>query len=159
MELFPLTAHLYFCNSRGRTLYALLIGIDTYRTKPLRGCVKDAEDVEKYLVEDLKVYNGENQIRVLHNEKASRAGILQALVDLRMDARIKKGDPILIFYAGHGTEIEAPQGWEAGGQKIQTIIPHDFSEDAPVVHSIPDRTLSALIDMLAAEKGDNIVGN
>ena len=111
--------------------------------------------MKEYLVRDLGV--SDKQIQMLLNEQASRSGILQAFTDLRMDARIKKGDPILIFYAGHGTEIDSPQGWEAGHTKIQAIIPHDFSEDAPVVHCIPDRTLGTMIDILAKEKGDNIV--
>ena len=136
-------------------MYALLIGINSYKDRPLRGSVNDVKAVEEYLVKDLGV-PGE-QIRILLDEQASRSGILQAFADLRMDARIKEGDPILIFYAGHGAEINSPQGWEAGHTKIQAIIPHNFSESALVVHPIPDRTLGVLIDMLAKEKGENIV--
>ena len=111
--------------------------------------------MKEYLEKDLGVPS--DQIRTLLDEEASRSGILQALVELREDPRIKKGDPILIFYAGHGSEIDAPQGWEAGGPKIQAIVPHDASEFSPVVYPIPDRTLGALINMLAKDKGDNIV--
>ena len=143
--------------SSGSRLHALIIGIDSYKVKPLSGCENDARAVKDYLVKDLGVPDSGERIRMLINQQAKRSAILQAFSDLRRNGRIKKGDPILIFYAGHGAEIDSPKKWEAGHTKIQAIVPHDYSKDAPVVNCIPDRTLGALIDMLAKEKGDNIV--
>ncbi|KDR74072.1 hypothetical protein GALMADRAFT_227766 [Galerina marginata CBS 339.88] len=110
-----------------------------------------------YLESNLKVPS--NHIRTLYDQQASRTAIIQAFIDLQKDHHIKKGDPILIFYAGHGTEHTAPSGWECGGpnSKIQAIIPQDYShEEGRWVPVIPDRTLGALINGIAREKGDNI---
>lgn len=100
-----------------------------------------------------------SHIRNLRDEKATRAAILQAFHDLQNDCRIEKGDPILIFYAGHGGETEAPMSWEAGASKIQMLIPHDFGTkiNDRNVYGIPDRTVAALLDSLSKKKGDNIV--
>lgn len=95
----------------------------------------------------------------LRNEQATRAGIIQALLNLRTDPHIKFGDPILIFYAGHGGKQNAPASWEAGGPKIEMLIPHDFDTQLHGldVHGIPDRTVGAMLSGLAKEKGNNIV--
>jgi hypothetical protein len=119
--------------------------------------VADANAVRQYLEKQLNVPSP--QIRNLNDEEATRASIIGAFSDLRDDPRIQKGDPIFIYYAGHGSESDAPKGWETGGSKIQTLIPHDFhtklnNYDVP---SIPDRTVAALLDRLAEKKGDNIV--
>jgi hypothetical protein len=77
---------------------------------------------------------------------------------LIINLKIKRGDPILIFFAGHGAETDAPVGWEAGGPKIQMILPQNYSADAgQEVHGIPDRVVGALLNELAREKDNNIV--
>ena len=49
-------------------------------------------------------------------------------------------------------------GWEAGGSKVQMILPQNYSaEEGSEVYGIPDRTIGALLNDLAKEKGDNIV--
>ena len=143
--------------SKPPSLFALVIGIDEYATAPLlTGAVADANEVQRYLEYDLKVPSC--QIRNLRNEEATRDAIIQAFSDLRIHPGIKRGDPILIFYAGHGAEAGAPPGWEAGGPKIQTILPQNYCTEAGnEVYPIPDRTVGALLNSLAEEKGDNIV--
>jgi Caspase domain len=101
-----------------------------------------------------------SQIHNLRDAEATRAAIIGAFCDLRNDSRIQNGDPILIYFAGHGGECDVPAGWAAGGSKIQMLIPYDFGTEINNcnVHGIPDRTVAALLDRLAKEKGDNIVG-
>lgn len=101
-----------------------------------------------------------SQIRNLHDVEATRAAIIGAFYDLRNDSRIQNGDPILIYFAGHGGECDAPIDWEAGGSKIQMLVPYDFGTKINNcnIPGIPDRTVAALLDRLAKEKGDNIVG-
>lgn len=76
---------------------------------------------------------------------------------MRLDSRIGSGDPILIYYAGHGGEAKPPSKWAKS--TIQTIIPHDFGTtvDGRTVPSIPDRTVGMLLGLLAETKGHNIV--
>lgn len=143
------------------SLYALTIGINKYaiNRNNLLGCVNDADMVEEFLKSDLKV--PDEQIISLRDEQATRAAIIKAFIQLRDDSRIKKDDSILIFYAGHGSEIDPPEGWEAGGagSQIQALMPHDYNTSDPrnSIHLIPDRTIGMLINSISREKGNNIV--
>jgi len=100
---------------------------------------------------------------ILINEAASRLAILEGFRRLANDTRIQHGDPILIYFSGHGSEVHAPQGWESGrpGAKVQCILPHDayFDSGDEVVAPIPDHTLGALLDTISQEKGNNIVSS
>lgn len=158
----PITAilNVFQCSSRP-SLYALTIGINKYAINKnnLLGCVNDADSVEEFLKNNLKV--PDEQIISLRDEKATRAAIIKAFLQLRDDPRIKKDDSILIFYAGHGSEVAPPDGWEAGGagSQIQALVPHDYNTSDPrnSIHLIPDRTIGALINSISREKGNNIV--
>lgn len=96
---------------------------------------------------------------MLINKAASRDAILEAIRSFKDDARINFGDPIFIFYAGHGSQIEAPPGWETGGRhRIQALVPYDCCSTRGLeVLCIPDRTIGALLEDIADRKGNNIV--
>ena len=102
-----------------------------------------------------------SQIRVLRDSEATRAAIIDGIEAFSFNDEIDEGDPILIYYAGHGGWAETPKGWEVGSTgRIELLIPYDHSsplEDANPKHGIPDRTLGALLSHLAGKKGDNIV--
>ncbi|KZP16315.1 hypothetical protein FIBSPDRAFT_895063 [Athelia psychrophila] len=140
-------------------LYALIIGINKYDDiTNLSGCVSDADSVEEFLKNDLQV--PKKHIISLRDEQASRSAIIRAFGDLADDVRIKRDDPIFIFFAGHGSELAAPSGWAVGGgdSKIQALVPQDYnsSDLNKLVHAIPDRTVGALINKISREKGNNI---
>ncbi|KAG8737059.1 hypothetical protein FRC10_008610 [Ceratobasidium sp. 414] len=142
-------------------LYALIIGINAYpKLKPLTGAVADATAMQEFLTVDLKV--PPNHITSLRDNQATREGIIQAFRRIRDDPRIHKGDPILIFYAGHGGLGTAPPEWKQkyGYDEIQVIFPYDYNLATPgskdPVNCIPDRTIGTLLNELAAAKGDNI---
>lgn len=138
--------------------YALIIGIDEYphRTN-LRGAVADAEAMEAYLRNELNV--PKDQIIHLHNSRATRHRIIKKWKSLYKDKRIHRGDPILIYFAGHGASANAPSHWTdmAGGRnaKIQLLVPYDY--DGETVQPIADVTLGYLLDKLSKAKGNNIV--
>lgn len=78
---------------------ALVIGNNRYQDvqgiwKPLKTAVKDAESVAQVLTKDY----GFADLTLMRN--ASRRQILLAINDLRK--RVKSGDSVLIYYAGHG---------------------------------------------------------
>ena len=75
----------------------------------------DARAVVAYLENQLSVPQG--HVMILKNESATRAAILKIFCSFTNDPRIQHGDPIVIFYAGHGSQAVAPPGWEAGGSK------------------------------------------
>ncbi|KZV62347.1 hypothetical protein PENSPDRAFT_642315 [Peniophora sp. CONT] len=147
-------------------LHALVIGIDHFKSERinnLRGCVADADAIDDYLRTDLHVPSG--QIVNLRNEQATRVAILRELNALRTWSSIRKDDPILIFFAGHGSRADTPIGWSAGSEKISLIVPHDclVEENGQTIQPIPDRTIGALLHALAESndgdltgKGDNI---
>jgi hypothetical protein len=113
--------------------------------------VPDILSVENYLKGYLRV--PQDQIQTLLDESASRRAIIDAFKRLQDDERIKSGDPILIYFAGHGSEFSTP---ESG--LMQAIVPQDYCKNpGKEVPAIPDRTIGALIAEIADKKGDNIV--
>ena len=141
-------------------LFALVIGIGKYalnQFNDLPGAVPDAKKIVNWLVTDLQV--PQNQISLITDEAASRVGILSALKALHSDHRIHQGDPIFIYYAGHGSGIPSPEDWECGGpgKKIQMLVPQDYAPEHGIL-GIPDHVLGCLIHRIAESKGNNIVG-
>jgi len=146
-------------------LFALIIGINNYQSKEffrLRGAVPDGKEFKDYLMKRLRVPEG--QISTLFGEQATRSAIIQAFKDLSKDNRIKEGDPIFIFYAGHGAQKTPHPDWKEPNAKIEVIVPYDCTDDSDrqtpatgFVPSIPDITIAALINEIAREKGNNIV--
>ncbi|KAK0187308.1 hypothetical protein F5146DRAFT_1105099 [Armillaria mellea] len=142
-------------------LFALLIGIDEYRSNGignLSGAVADVDAVNEFLQETLRV--PKDQIKNLRNEEATKLTIEAAIKGLGNNPAIKKDDPILIFYAGHGAEANAPPGWASANGKIQMLAPHDFvpsgSNDSERGQGVLDMKLAQLLADLAAKKSDNI---
>jgi Caspase domain len=146
-------------------LFALIIGINNYQSKDftrLRGAVPDGKEFQDFLIKRFRV--PAHQICTLFNEQATRSAIIQAFKDLSKDHRIKEGDPIFIFYAGHGGQKVPHPDWKEPNEKIEVIIPYDCTDDSDnqtpatgFVPSIPDITIAALINEIAREKGNNIV--
>lgn len=98
--------------------YAVLIGINSYKQKPLYGCVKDVETLEQYLLSkspliyiDKFVANtptGPQLSSSVLSEPLVRwptyeniTSCLQKLADV-----VQSGDWVHIHYSGHGTRIE-----------------------------------------------------
>ncbi|KAG7440927.1 uncharacterized protein BT62DRAFT_909410 [Guyanagaster necrorhizus] len=142
-------------------LYALVIGIDKYLSngiRDLKGAVADADAVNTFLQETLLV--PKDQIKNLRNEDATRVTIETEIKRLGDNSAIKKEDPILIYYAGHGAEADAPSGWPSTNKKIQMLLPYDFdpngSTDSERGQGLLDTKLSHLLADLAMKKSDNI---
>ena len=145
-------------------LFALIIGINKYESPDIRdllGAVPDADAMQKYLQEHLRVPG--SQIRNFRDSEATRAAIINEVNALSLNSEIKEGDPILIYYAGHGGSAATPKGWEFGSTgKIELLVPYDYFSrlehgHGSHTHGIPDRTLGALLSNLANKKGDNVV--
>jgi hypothetical protein len=138
------------------------VGINKYNNDEipeLFGCVNDCNNMSHFLTSYLLV--PQSHIVVLTNEAATRHAILSSFEShLVQNDRIRKGDAIVFYYAGHGSRVEAPSGWLAGDNMIETICPCDErttdANDNPI-YGIPDRTIDGLMRRLAFHKGDNIV--
>ena len=145
-------------------LFALIIGINKYESPNitnLLGAVPDADAMRDYLQKHMGVPS--SQIRNLRDNEATRAAIIDGIQAFSFNEEIKEGDPILIYFAGHGGTADTPKGWEVGSTgKIEFLIPYELStweslENGNAIYGIPDRTLRALLSQLASKKGDNIV--
>ncbi|GAB1526512.1 hypothetical protein RhiTH_009679 [Rhizoctonia solani] len=140
-------------------LHALIIGINKYLCHiQLQGAVNDASLFKSYLLNDLLV--PEAQITTLFDEQATRAEIIRAFQNLATDAQINYNDPIVIYYAGHGAEIQPPPSrYDAHGPYVQSLVPQDAGTkdpSTPGVPPIPDFTINSLLNKIAKSKGDNI---
>ncbi|EIM79484.1 uncharacterized protein STEHIDRAFT_163672 [Stereum hirsutum FP-91666 SS1] len=149
--------------SRPSRIYALVIGINHYiHASPpslcnLRGAVRDADSMETYLKKYMSV--PESRIRNLRNWQATRSAIIGNIRYLSTCKAIRRGDPILIFFAGHGAVASSPPGWTSENGKVQMLLPCDFiprTTDSLTGQGIPDITISRLLDELSEAKGDNI---
>ncbi|KAJ6603005.1 caspase domain-containing protein [Mycena sp. CBHHK59/15] len=145
-----------------RPYFALIIGIDEYEfptIKNLSGCVNDGKSFQASLT---KIFGPapESAILFLENASATRAAILSSFrTHLIENPQIERGDPIIIYYAGHGSRVSAPMEWYSPSGFVETICPSDesiFGPEGRVIPGIPDRTINALLRMLAGEKGNNI---
>lgn len=103
----------------------------------------------------------DSHIVFLSNETATRAAILSTIqTHLIENPNVKQDDAIIVFYAGHGSRVDAPPGWASADGKIETICPYDeWAQDIQghYISGIPDRTINELFRKLASEKGNNIV--
>ncbi|CUA71777.1 hypothetical protein RSOLAG22IIIB_09824 [Rhizoctonia solani] len=113
-----------------------------------------------FLITDLKVPKA--HIIELYDQQASRQAIIGGFEMLKTNNRIRIGDPILIFFSGHGGLTDASSQWKQkyGTNKIQVIFPYDYgipiTKTNDFINCIPDCTVAELLNQLAAAKGDNI---
>ncbi|VDB91452.1 unnamed protein product [Peniophora sp. CBMAI 1063] len=150
-------AKTYIASPDYGALHALIIGIDGYESKkiqPLRGGVYDADAMDKYLREDLRV--PAHQILNLRDRSATRSAIIRELKALARNPSIKPNDPVLIFFAGHGVSAKAPPSWESGSGIISMLAPYDCfgtESNGKTILPIPDRTIGALLHEIAEGRG------
>lgn len=145
--------------SKRVAFYALVIGIDDYeKVSKLSGATADADDMDLFLRTHLNVPT--SHIINLRDKTATRETIIQAFRSLQNNPEIDHGDAIFVYYAGHGSETEAPVGWVTPSSKIQVLLPQDVGtpdlQQLPIP-PIPDRTFATLLNDLAEKKGNNIV--
>jgi hypothetical protein len=88
---------------------------------------------------------GFTDIRELHDQDATRQGILDALNKLIDDT--EKGDRVVIYYSGHGSQRLDTKS--SKNQRDQTIVPVDAWKG---VKDIRDKELALLFDKIVFDK-------
>ena len=111
---------------------ALLVGIDQYADSSinLNGCVNDTYRMSETLQE---IGFEPNEIRVVHNERATAAGIRERFEWLLDD--VTPGDIRFFHYSGHGAQI-AGYGLNNEVDRLdECLVPHDFnwSHDTAII--------------------------
>lgn len=95
------------------THYAILIGINDYPLPPLKACVRDVQEIKKYLEEKLKDSVRIRMITTSPNNKSSPHHVINSdewptyanvkSAFKEVDSIAKPGDYVYIHYSGHGT--------------------------------------------------------
>lgn len=101
---------------------ALIIAVGDYPATSGWASISSVNDVP--LIKNSLLQNGflEEDITVLTNDKANKQGILDAIAKLQ--AKIEKGDIVVLHYSGHGQQIFDDNGDEID-DKDEAIIPYD----------------------------------
>ncbi|KAK0485610.1 peptidase C14, caspase domain-containing protein [Armillaria luteobubalina] len=176
----------------GNKFWAVVIGIDDYKASPLHGCVADAKMVFEYLRNCLCVPESHIQlllsapsadIQESGNKQPTCANIVNAILGLSTNPDIRRGDNIIIYFAGHGTRYECADysqygdGTPAALGTIEALCPMDRgakSTDSPKalgtyvddsnssvisdrpVPDISDREINTIFAEIARSKGNHI---
>jgi hypothetical protein len=114
---------------------ALLVGINDYAPHgaggpDLRGCVNDVRDAANTFLALGVVTPRPANLRILTDNRATRANILNGLQWLLTPTR--GVDRLIFHYSGHGTWCVDTSGDEAD-RRDEAICPHDFSTAGPII--------------------------
>lgn len=137
---------------------ALLIGINYKGTRAaLRGCVNDANNMERLLVQHGFPRDSCHMVKLVDDSRdrnylPTRANITKACQWLLQG--VSKGDVLFFHYSGHGAQVPDRSGMESDGYN-ETILPMDYrsgqiTDDAlwnSLVAPLPDGTrLTSVMD-------------
>ncbi|KAK0194573.1 peptidase C14, caspase domain-containing protein, partial [Armillaria mellea] len=155
-------------------IWAVLVGIDNYEHSPLHGCVADTLAMKAYLADNLFI--PKERIQTLlgpyntvtdASSLPSRARILSLLLSLATNPDIEHGDPIIIFFAGHGSRYllsehddnEEYDDNECPPTFVETFCPMDrdsLDSSGVPIPNITDRELNTILSHISCTKGRQI---
>lgn len=143
-------------------LHALIVGINTYPDESLGNlscAVNDARAFSKFLQSHLHV--SPTRIHLLLDKHATHDGIITNFRQhLTHNPSIAFGDPIIFYYAGHGSQYSSLPSWSTDDGQFEAICPTDRGTVDPktlaMITDIGDHTLGNLLLELSKAKGDNI---
>ncbi len=158
LQIIILATFVFLFNQSGQAgvKRALIIGIDNYAPTPqtpaafvrgnveadrlqnLKGCVNDALSMRN-LVMARYGFQAQN-IDTLFNKQATHESILNSLNILISECQAQAGDVVLIYYAGHGSQVKNSKSNDGTGLD-QTIVPSDLWD-------IRDKELTVLFNQL-----------
>ncbi|MBO3463512.1 caspase family protein [Aetokthonos hydrillicola Thurmond2011] len=129
-----------------RSIYALIVGIDHYKSPgitPLKGCVNDVIAIDEFLRKRV-ASNGDNlYIKKLINHEATRQAIITTFREHLGQA--KNNDIALFYYSGHGSqEVAAQEFWYLEPDHLnETLVCWDSRTDD--VWDLADKEIAKLI--------------
>lgn len=109
---------------RSATTRALLVGVDQYSDSsipPLAGCVNDTYQLSEALQE--KGFDYKN-IRLLHNERATRENVMDGLEWLLSDAQ--PGDHRFFSFSGHGHQLASTDIHGEPDEMDEILVTYDY---------------------------------
>src|SRR4029079_1997348 len=100
--------------------HVLLIGVDHYKDRALRGCVNDIDAVQRILLGErmnvpaasirrlVSPLPGTDHDTTVPERPASLDNVRGALMDLANPETVLAGDRVFIYYSGHGSRVDVP---------------------------------------------------
>src|SRR5690606_2133318 len=125
---------------------ALIIAVGAYPVETGWGTISSVNDVP--LIQQALTTQGfaAEDITVMTDAQATKAGIIDALT--RLQSRAERGDIVVIHYSGHGQQIFDDNGDEIDG-KDEAMVPYDafakYTADYAGQHHIRDDELGNII--------------
>jgi Caspase domain len=133
--------------------HVLLVGIDSYGSRPLRGCVNDIDAVQRLLLEKAEIdgnsitrlaspHPGAKHEAGIDGNPATLANIHDALKELGSD-KVDAADRVFIYYSGHGGRAlaDSPQGTFA----CESLVPVDYDATPGQLQLLPDFEFNRLL--------------
>jgi hypothetical protein len=132
-----------------RDKFALIVGIGSFRDPripPLRFAAKDARDLAALLTDpEVGRFHPDN-VTVLTDAEATRAGILNALQEIFIRAR--EDDLVLLYFSSHGS----PRREDGGLGGVGYLVTHDTSLDTIWLDAIDFGGLSRRAALIRARR-------
>lgn len=124
MKQFALILFLFFClfAQAGGEKKALVIAVGDYPTEGYWGKISSDKDVP--LILNALHHHGfvDENILIIQDSVATKAGIISAIQKITRDA--EKGDILVVHYSGHGQQMWDKDGDELDG-KDESIVPYN----------------------------------
>ncbi len=132
-----------------RTIWAVVIGIDTYPRIPrLKYAVKDAQAFYELLVQNNRI--PVENIILLTNKQATLTN-LRSTLGTKLKQNAGRDDMVIIYFAGHGaTERDAMSPDGDGLEKY--ILPHDADPKDLYATALPMREISHILNRIQSER-------
>ncbi|MFB2977248.1 caspase family protein [Microseira sp. BLCC-F43] len=138
---------------------ALLVGINSYPSHPLRGCVNHVE-LQRLLLIHRFGFNPK-YLLILTERQATREGILQVFEE-HLIKQAKPGDVVVYHYSGHGSRIFDPDlivvryttdnsGLNGTFVPVDGNLPTGYPAQGGVVKDIMGHTLFLLMSAVKSE--------
>jgi hypothetical protein len=125
--------------------YALLVGVGetAYPKWSLPVTVRDVRAIRSILIDpNLCAYpDDEGHIRLLHDDGATRDGIVGGLARLKNQAAIDPEATVMVYYSGHGWLDQADGGYY--------LIPHDVEPFDIPGSALPAQTFTKTLRHVA----------
>jgi len=135
--------------------HALIIAVGDYPAEGGWSPISSVNDVDLIKAALLKQGFSKDNMMVLINGEANKAGIIQQLVAL--SGKVNKGDIVVIHFSGHGQQIMDNDRDELDGYD-ESLIPYDanlyFSKTYKGENHLRDDEMTSLLNALRIKLGD-----